>query len=251
MNAVTSESLEKKIKGIMDYLGEDIDVFVVKDASELGTAGLRVEFDVELGYKRFCDIAKKQSRMMLFEKFYEEGNDKRIGKFVFSFFLDLVYCYSESTTNYNRQMQKGIGNKPKIPGSLEEKNPEELADEFVKNLYGEYGSPGSNEIYSFKNTFWIEKDVDRDMRFNSPPIAKIVSKTESLIEKKILEKENERIPELVKICVQWAIDNKKNKIFKVNIAGILDEKDVNLSNKSINTLYNKANLELAKGQTCH
>lgn len=136
---------------------------------------------------------------------------------------------------------------------LEKAPAEKLAEElvkFTKEQFPDIGSP-RYELHRVLDAFWLARGVES--RFELPSQLRLkTQRVEMLAERKLeeekaklekakIEEEKKQIPALIDECVKWAKSSGLSRVTKSNIHAFLLEKEIELSNLSIDVLYTKVN----------
>ena len=132
--------------------------------------------------------------------------------------------------------------KDELPKEIENKSPEELANELWNFMLNEYPNAGQRERYSIERTFWMEKGVER----YGTKARLLIDKVSNIISRKTNESEKEKIPDTVEKCINWLKENQMKKLTKTDLNGFLAENSLDLSTTNRSIIHSRVNLKLKK-----
>jgi len=139
---------------------------------------------------------------------------------------------------------------------LEKASAEELSEELVKFTKEQFPAIERSgiDLYRAKDAFWLERGVESTSELE-PQIRLKIRRAEMLAERKLerekvmmekarVEEEKKQLPALIDECVMWAKSSGLSRVTKSNIQAFLAEKEIELSDLSIDILYTKTNQKL-------
>ena len=110
---------------------------------------------------------------------------------------------------------------------------EELAKQYLEYLEVEHPGADRSELWAIKKEFWRS----RGMNNHSTKQEIFTNKVERLSDTILSKKEKEMIPDLVEKCVEWAIENKIDKLTPVRLKEFLSGENINLSYENFTILH--------------
>lgn len=181
----------------------------------------------------------------------EQG--KKAGAYTFAYVKGgILYCLRDKTqwnddlyTRFSRLkissiQQQTTQNRKELPKELETLSIDEIGEEFMEFLLKEFPKPTTRDVYMAERAFWDKKGISM---ISADGII-LSEKIRKYADKKITDKEKEKIPEIVESCLTWAKENSLKKVFKRNLDVFLDEQEITLSWETKDRIYNKVNMKL-------
>lgn len=142
----------------------------------------------------------------------------------------------------------GLGIEPKkpLPKELARKSVDEIVDEVLSFLRDEYGDAPDYPNRTALDIFWESKGIQR---WEVDPKARLLmdrvdEKVGRRLQEERQKKENDRIPDIIQDCVEWAKENRFTKLTKSNLKAFLAEKTEQLTKNSEDIILLKVNLDL-------
>ena len=110
---------------------------------------------------------------------------------------------------------------------------EEIAKKFVEYMDVEHPGAERSELWDIKQEFWQSLKINN--YGNKQRI--FTNKVSAIADRIISNKEREMIPELVEKCVEWAIENKIDKLTPATLREFLVEKNISLKHDNFLILH--------------
>jgi hypothetical protein len=151
-----------------------------------------------------------------------------------------------SVRNVSGYSESDIVPRKSLPKQLSTKPIEQVVDEVLRFLKDQYGDLPDFPDKTALDAFWESKGIERwqldgKARLFLDRVAGLVVQR---LEEERRKRENQKIPDLIQECIDWAKENDLRKLTKSNLKAFLAEKGEQLSKNSENIVLFKANLEL-------
>ena len=162
--------------------------------------------------------------------------------------------YEEPTMRDNTSFKTTKMKQKNILEKIKDSSSKEIAEDIVAFAKKEFPDDKSYwNLYSFISLYWDTMNIDR-VELPKPLRAKIekaemlasqmLQKEREQMRKELVEKEKEKLPPIVDLCVKWAIKKGLKSVRYSDIDAFLMMNNIELLYETKRTLYAMVNLKL-------
>ena len=182
--------------------------------------------------------------------------ERKTGAYNFAWVKDnIIYSLSEqtqwnkvlhqklielSTSEREQHMRIQKSSENRLQKELDKKSIEDIGEEFMEYLLKEFPDATTRDVYVTERAFWDKKGIS----IISGDDIILSEKVRKYADKKITDREKEKLPGLIEGCLAWAKENELKKVSKRNLDVFLDEQDIRIRWETRDKIYNKVNMRL-------
>lgn len=228
LETFTEDNLDM-IEEVLEDIDDSSDLENIKDdiQDNLGTV-VGVSFSWIKNNVRYV-LSKQTEQLEKFNKELASLKKKR--------FHERVFSTADTVDDDDDYEDDG-----KISKEILEKDPNELADQYVEFMEKEYPDGNRMELWTTEKEFFETIGIPANVYDEK---ARRLTERVSALARRIMEKnEKEALPELIDECVDWAEENDLSKVTKTLVIGFLAEKGLSLFQTNKDILHTKVNFKL-------